>query len=241
MNCMDTGTLYIIATPIGNLEDMTIRAISILKEGVTAVFCEDTRQTRKLLNHFGISVPTHSLHAHSPQHRIEAAINLLVEGSSIAYVTDSGTPGISDPGSKLVTGARARSIPVCPIPGPSALAALASVSGYHGKRMIFTGFLSKKDGRRKKELRELRGFSGMILLYESPYRIKKLLVAIAEIFPESRVVIGREMTKFHEEIISDTARELIVRLDTITEKGEFTVAILNDDPLQFDNREDDDC
>jgi 16S rRNA (cytidine1402-2'-O)-methyltransferase len=240
MNCMETGTLYIMATPIGNLEDMTLRAISILQKEVEAVFCEDTRQTRKLLNHYGISVQTHSLHAHSPQHRIEAAIALLREGKSVAYVTDSGTPGISDPGSRLVAEARARFIPVCPIPGPSALAALASVSGYHGKRILFAGFLSKKEGRRKKELIELRGFGGLILLYESPYRIKKLLNAIADVFPTSRVLIGREMTKLYEEFIFDTTQGMLDRIDTITEKGEFTVAILNEDPPEDDTESDND-
>ena len=226
---METGTLYIIATPIGNLEDMTFRAVSILQKEVAAVFCEDTRQTRKLLAHYGISAPTHSLHAHSPQHRVEATIQLLREGKSVAYVTDSGTPGISDPGSRLVAEARAGAIPVCPVPGPSALAALASVSGYHGKRIVFAGFLSKKEGRRRKELMELRGFGGLIILYESPYRIKKLLAAVAEVFPGRRVIIGREMTKFHEEFIFDSAQGLLDRIDTIKEKGEFAVGILNDD------------
>lgn len=235
---MGTGTLYVIATPIGNMDDMTIRAISILKNEVGAVFCEDTRQTRKLLSHYGITAPTQSLHAHSPQHRIDGAIGILMAGKSIAYVTDSGTPGISDPGSKLVAAAREHSVPVCPVPGASALAALASVSGYHGRRLLFAGFLSKKDGRRKKELHELRSFGGLIILYESPYRIRKLLHAVAEVFPENRVLIGREMTKFHEEFISDTATGLLERIESIKEKGEFAVAILNDDPVEPDLPED---
>lgn len=237
---MGNGILYIIATPIGNMDDMTIRAISILKNEVETVFCEDTRQTRKLLNHYGITASTQSLHAHSPQHRIDGAIGILHEGKSIAYATDSGTPGISDPGSKLVAAAREHSIQVCPIPGPSALAALASVSGYHGRRVLFAGFLSKKDGKRRKELLELRGFGGLIILYESPYRIKKLLHAVAEVFPESRLVIGREMTKFHEEFLTDTAAGMLERIDSIKEKGEFSVAILNEDPMQPDTTDEDD-
>lgn len=236
---MEAGTLYIIATPIGNMDDMTIRAISILKDKIETIFCEDTRQTRKLLDHYGIAVPMQSLHAHSPQHRIEGAIGMLLEGKSVAYITDSGTPGISDPGSRLVAAARERSIPICPVPGPSALAALASVSGYHGRRLIFAGFLSKKDGRRKKELQELRGFGGLIVLYESPYRVRKLLHAIAEIFPECRVLIGREMTKFHEEFISDTAGGMLERIDSVKEKGEFAIAILNEDPSEPVAQEDD--
>jgi 16S rRNA (cytidine1402-2'-O)-methyltransferase len=225
---MDTGTLYILATPIGNMDDITIRAISILEKEIAAVYCEDTRQTRKILNHYGITVPTYSLHTHSPQHKIDSAIGFLRDGKSVAYVTDSGTPGISDPGSRLVAEAREHSITVCPIPGPSALAAIASVSGYHGKRIIFAGFLSKKDSRRKKELLELKGFNGLIVLYESPYRIKKLLAAIGEIFPECPVLIGREMTKFHEEFIYDSGLGMLLRLDDITEKGEFSIAINND-------------
>jgi 16S rRNA (cytidine1402-2'-O)-methyltransferase len=163
-----------------------------------------------------------------------------VAGKSIAYVTDSGTPGISDPGSRLVAEARANAIPVCPVPGPSALAALASVSGFHGKRIMFAGFLSKKEGRRKKELMELRGFGGLIVLYESPYRIKKLLAAIAEVFPGRMVLIGREMTKFHEEFIFDTSRGMVDRIDGIIEKGEFAVAILNDDAAQENENPEDD-
>lgn len=225
---MDSGILYIIATPIGNLEDITFRAVRILKEAIDVVYCEDTRQTRKLLNHYGIHAPTQSLHTHSSIQKIEGVIDLLLGGKSVAYVTDSGTPGLSDPGSRLAAAARERNIPVCPIPGPSALAALISVSGYHGKNVAFAGFLSKKENRRRKELLSLKEFIGLIILYESPYRIKKLLNAVRDVFPGCPVLIGREMTKFHEEFIYDTIENLTARADTIKEKGEFAVAIFND-------------
>ncbi|MBN2160610.1 MAG: 16S rRNA (cytidine(1402)-2'-O)-methyltransferase [Spirochaetes bacterium] len=224
---MAAGTLYIIATPIGNLEDITFRAVRVLKEETDTVFCEDTRQTRKLFNHYGIRAPLQSLHTHSSQRKIESVIGLLLSGKSVAYLTDSGTPGLSDPGSRLVSAARDSGVPVSPVPGPSALAAIVSVSGLHGKTVVFSGFLSKKENRRRTELQSLKKLEGLIVLYESPYRIKKLLAAINEIYPGRRVLIGREMTKLHEEFISAPIQELVASIDTIKEKGEFTVAICN--------------
>ncbi len=223
---MEAGTLYIVATPIGNLEDITCRAVRILKE-VNAVYCEDTRQTGKLLAHYGISAPKHSLHAHSADRKTGDAVERLKRGESLAYMTDAGTPALSDPGSLLVRAARDAEIPVVPLPGPSALAALISVSGFTEKRILFAGFLSKKEGKMRRELDELRKVPGIIVLYESPYRIKKLLKILAEEFPESRVVIGREMTKVYEEFIAGTAQQLYKNSDSMTEKGEFTVAIEN--------------
>ncbi len=225
---MSSGILYILATPIGNMEDITYRAVRLLREHVDLVYCEDTRQTRKLLNHYGISVPTQSLHTHSSVQKIEGIISLLQGGKSIAFATDSGTPGLSDPGSRLVSAAREQGIAVCPIPGPSALAAIISVSGYHGKNIVFAGFLSKKEGRRKKELTAFREFDSIIVLYESPYRIKKLINAIGDVFPGRKILIGREMTKLHEEFIYDTVENLISVIDTIKEKGEFSVVVYND-------------
>jgi 16S rRNA (cytidine1402-2'-O)-methyltransferase len=236
---MEQGTLYIIASPIGNLGDMTFRAVSILKEKIDAVYCEDTRQTKKLLNHYGINLPTRSLHTHSSEQKLDNAVDFMLEGHSAAYITDSGTPGISDPGSRLVAAARDRGITVCPIPGPSALAAIASVSGFHGKHIIFAGFLARKDGKRRKELTKLKEFPGLIIIYESPYRIKKLMPAIQEVFPGRQVLIGREMTKLFEEFIFGTSDELMINLDAIKEKGEFAVAI-NNDPKHSDEPEDDD-
>ncbi len=225
---METGTLYIIATPIGNMEDITMRAVRILKEEIETVYCEDTRQSRKLLEAYGVSVSARSLHAHSSDARIAEACDELLNGRTIGYLTDSGTPSLSDPGSRLVQEAPRRGIPVIPLPGPSALAALVSVAGFPEKNIIFGGFLSKKPGKRIHELERLREFSGIIIVYESPYRIRKLIEAIKEVFPDRPVIIGREMTKRFEEYITGTATEIFERRESITEKGEFSIAIHND-------------
>ena len=151
----------------------------------------------------------------------------MKEGKSISYVTDSGTPGISDPGSILVSNARLNNIEIIPVPGPSALAAVISVSGFPGKNVFFAGFLRKKEGKRRKELERLKEIEGTIVIYESPYRIRKLLSLIREVFPGSDIVIGREITKIHEEFISGKIEEIDENLANIKEKGEFTVAIYN--------------
>ncbi len=221
-----SGTLYIIATPIGNLKDITYRAVEIL-QSVSRVYCEDTRQSKKLLNAYSISVPTRSLHAHSSEQRIEEACGEVEAGESIAYLTDSGTPGISDPGNRLVREARIRGLNIVPLPGPSALATMASVSGFDGKTIIFGGFLSKKPGRRINELKSLREFKGTIIIYESPHRIVKLLKAVGEVFPLQNILVGREMTKIHEEFRLFTGEEILEETFSITEKGEFVIAINN--------------
>jgi 16S rRNA (cytidine1402-2'-O)-methyltransferase len=224
---MGKGKLYIIATPIGNLEDITLRAIKTLKDDTDYIFCEDTRQTGKILRHFSIKIPTLSFHSHSPLSRISRAVKIMCEGKNVSYLTDSGTPALSDPGSKLVSAARKSGIAVVPIPGASALATIISVSGFTGKNIIFTGFLSKKEGRRQRELEKLRDYKGVIVIYESPHRIKKLLKAVYAVFPHSEIIIGREMTKIHEEFIAGSAEEIHAAIDRIKERGEFTVAILN--------------
>lgn len=226
-HCVKQGTLYIIASPIGNLEDITLRALSILKSEVEHVFCEDTRQTRKLLNRYEIQLPASSMHSHSSEGKLQFAVDLLKQGKSVAYLTDAGTPGLSDPGNRLVTTCRNENITISPIPGPSALTAAISVSGFSGKNIIFAGFLSKKPGKRKNELTELKNFTGTIAIYESPHRIKKLLSDIAEIFPGSEVLIAREMTKIHEEILLYPIEGFLEGSVEITEKGEFTVLIAN--------------
>lgn len=224
---MNKGTLYIIATPIGNLSDITIRALETLKENTDYVFCEDTRITRRLLDHYNIAIPMQSLHAHSASAKVDYAVSLLNDGNSIAYMTDSGTPGLSDPGSALVKSARLNDIKIVPIPGPSAITSLLSVSGFQSKNILFAGFLSKKEGKQKKELISLKEYNGIIVIFESPYRIKKLMANINEIFPGCEVVVGREITKFHEEFITGTTGEIFNNIDKLKEKGEFTLAILN--------------
>ncbi len=219
------GTLYIIATPIGNLEDITLRAIRILREEVKAVFCEDTRQTGKLLAHLGISLPLYSLHSNSPATKYTRAVEFLQTGNSAAYLTDSGTPGISDPGSKLVRTCREAGISAVPIPGPSALTALLSVSGFPGRNVLFLGFLSRKPGKRRKELESIMALHSVGVIYESPRRIRALIKEIQEILPEAHVVIGRELTKLHEEIMFGTIDEIARDTETIAERGEFVLAV----------------
>ncbi|MDY6934637.1 MAG: 16S rRNA (cytidine(1402)-2'-O)-methyltransferase [Spirochaetota bacterium] len=220
-----SGILYIISSPIGNMEDITIRAIKILQGEVQYIFCEDTRRTKKLLHHYNIRIKTYSIHEHSLATKIEYAIKLLRNGNSIAYLTDSGTPGLSDPGGKLVSRARENKIQIVPIPGASALTSIISVSGFPGQNIFFAGFLSKKEGKRKKELERLMDYKGVIVIFESPYRIKKSLKTISDVFPECDIVIGREMTKLHEEFIIGKAKDIFSNIQNIRELGEFTIAI----------------
>lgn len=222
-----SGKLYIIATPIGNMEDITLRALRILKEETDIVYCEDTRQTAKLLNNYDIHVPARSLHTHSSKARLQSIIQELESGKTIAYLTDSGTPGISDPGGQLVALARKHNICVIPVPGASAVTAIISVCGFPATQFYFAGFLSKKEGKRKNQLQKLSQLDAIIVLYESPYRILKLLHAIAEVMPQAQIVIGREMTKHFEEFIYCTAGDIEDIAATLTQKGEFVVAVYN--------------
>jgi 16S rRNA (cytidine1402-2'-O)-methyltransferase len=234
---MEKGILYVIATPIGNLEDFTFRALRILKEETAAVFCEDTRQTKKLLSHYKIDLPAYPIHSHSRDGAINGAIALLSDGKSIAYMTDCGTPAISDPGSRLVSAARENGFPVSPLPGPSALTALASVTGFSGKMILLAGFLSKKEGRRRSELESLKSFHGSIIIYESPHRILKTIDSIGVVFPNRRIILGREMTKMFEEFIAGNTTELSENSSRIKQKGEFAIAINNTDDDSNDEDE----
>ncbi len=221
------GTLYIVATPIGNMEDITLRALRILKEETDYIYCEDTRNTRKLLSHYNIKLPALSFHSYSPEKTISSIIEKLEQGKSIAYLTDSGTPGISDPGAKIVRAARERAIPVIPLPGASAVTSLLSVSGFPSKNIVFLGFLARKDGKIIKELEQFKDFNGIIIIFESPYRIKRLLPILSNIFPDAEIIIGRELTKYYEEFISGTIKDINNDLNSIKEKGEFTIALYN--------------
>jgi len=223
----ETGTLYITATPIGNYDDMTIRAVNTLRNEIDIIYCEDTRQTGRLLSHFNIKKPLRSLHAHSDGRKIDSLIYELKDGKNIAYLTDCGTPGVSDPGSRIVEAVRKDDIEVVPLPGVSALATIVSVSGFTEKNVIFGGFLSKKPGKRVNELNRLKEFEGIIIIYESPHRIEKTLTDISEVFPGNRVVIGREMTKTFEEFISTEGKSIPDLLPRLKQKGEFAVSIHN--------------
>ena len=219
------STLYIVGTPIGNLGDITYRAVETLKN-VDVVAAEDTRHTLQLLTHLEIRKPLISCRAQNEEFAAQKIIQLMDEGKNIAFASDAGTPGISDPGAVLAGLARKAGHDVVPIPGPSAFATLVSVAGAGGKTLIFEGFLSPKPGKRRTRLKELLSTEDAIVLYESPFRIVKLLTDIADIDNNRRVVVGRELTKLHEEIIEGTASEL--RDDFASRasiKGEFAVFI----------------
>ncbi|HET6365886.1 MAG TPA: 16S rRNA (cytidine(1402)-2'-O)-methyltransferase [Pseudomonadales bacterium] len=221
---MPPGTLYVVATPIGNLEDLTLRALRTLKE-VALVACEDTRRTRVLLSHYGISVPVTSYFEHNKRVKGEVILRALRDGKSVALVTDAGTPGISDPGFRLVKDARAEGIPVTPIPGPSAVVTALSAAGVPADHFVFEGFLPVKPGRRLNRLRALRELETTIVCYESPHRIAASLAAIAEIFGETSIVLARELTKQFEEIVEGTPGALAERFAGVAARGEFTLVI----------------
>src|SRR5574344_1436793 len=201
------STLYIVATPIGNLGDITFRALETFK-AVDVIACEDTRHTLQLLTHFEIRKPLISCRSQNETFAGQKIISLLEKGQTVAYASDAGTPGISDPGAVLAGMARNAGHTVIPIPGAAAFVTLASVAGCGGKTLVFEGFLSPKPGRRRARLRELMQTGWAFVLYESPFRITKLLTDIADIEYERRVVVGRELTKLHEEIVDGSAAEV---------------------------------
>lgn len=228
------STLYIVATPIGNLEDITRRALRVLSEA-DWVACEDTRQTLKLLAHYGIKARLTSFHSYNLKRETPRLLGLLAKGESVALVSDGGTPGISDPGSHLVALARERGIAVTPVPGPSALSAVLSVVGFAGQTVSFAGFLSPKAGRRRRALEELLARPGGVVLYESPHRIVKLLEDLSALAPERGCLLAREMTKVHEEFLEGNPGELLTQLAGRTKiLGEFTVFVRPDKKHQVD-------
>ncbi len=217
--------LYIVATPIGNLKDITYRAIETF-ENVDYVAAEDTRRTLQLLTHFNIRKPLISCRAQNEEKAAEKIIDLLNKEKTVAFASDAGTPGISDPGAVLVGLVREAGHTVVPIPGASAFATLVSVAGQGGKAIIFEGFLPIKPGKRKTRVTELLQTGNAIVFYESPFRIVKLLAEIADIDSERRVLVGRELTKIHEEIIEGKAVEVHSELSNRTKiLGEFAVFV----------------
>lgn len=222
------STLYIVGTPIGNLGDITFRALETFRT-VDVIAAEDTRHTLQLLTHFGIRKPLVSCRAQNEAAASAKLLRLLDDGKTVAYASDAGTPGISDPGALLARLARQAGHTVVPIPGASAFATLASVAGDSGKTLVFEGFLSPKAGRRRARLRELYATGTAFVLYESPFRITKLLADMADIDTKRRVVVGRELTKLHEEIIEGTASELLADFSTRAKiLGEFAVFVSGD-------------
>ena len=219
------ATLYIIGTPIGNLGDISFRAAEILKTA-DLVASEDTRRTLKLLSHLGIRVTMISCRSQNEEFAAKKIVAALDQGLTVAYTSDAGTPALSDPGAALARCAAAAGHEVIPIPGPSAFAALLSIAGGMDKTVIFEGFLSPKQGRRRARLRELLAARAGIVLYESPFRILKLLEDVAEIDNARYTCIGREMTKVHEEYLRGTAAEVLAVLAARNEQiGEFSVYI----------------
>ena len=226
--------LYIVATPIGNLDDITLRAINTLREA-DVIACEDTRHTQTLLTHLGITGKRLiACHAHNEAASSQGIVGLLGQGLSVAYCSDAGTPGVSDPGSRLVRVVREAGFDVVPIPGASASVTLISASGLAGKTFTFEGFLSPKSGRRKSRLKELLAREEAFIIYESPFRILKTLSELRDLDDSRRLVLGREMTKAFEQFICGTPSEVISELKVV--KGEFALVVLP--PSKADTAED---
>ncbi len=219
------GVLYLVATPIGNLEDITLRALRILKDA-DAVACEDTRQTQKLLNHYGVTTRTVSYHEHNEMTRAAELVVELEEGARVALVSDAGMPAISDPGYRLISLAIRHGIPVVPIPGASAFVAALAASGLPTDSFRFGGFLPPKRGARLKELEQFRDSPRTQIYYEAPHRLKETLADLVEVMgPERQVVIAREVTKLHEEFLRGHAGDLVRQLAEREIKGEITLLI----------------
>ena len=219
------GTLYLVATPIGNLEDITHRAVRILRE-VRIVACEDTRHTRKLLNHYGIETRTISYHEHNERGRAAELLKQLAAGDDVAVVSDAGTPGISDPGFQLARLAIEAGIPVVPVPGPSALVSALITSGLPTDEFFFGGFLPARSGARRTRLAELRLLPATLVFYEAPHRIAATLQDAREILGERQAVVARELTKMHEEIARGLLSELGERFSSREHaRGEMVLII----------------
>jgi len=228
------ATLFIVATPIGNLEDITKRALRILTE-VDLILCEDTRVTKKLLDRYGIKTPVLSYHQHSKLQKIDYIINLLKQGRSLALVSDAGTPGISDPGNSLITKIMEVGLPlvrIVPIPGPSAVTTAASISGFPMDKFVFLGFPPTKKKRKKffeEIIRHLADSKHPVIFYESPYRILKTLNELRIMDNELRIVVCRELTKKFETIYRGNIGEVIKKVKNDEIKGEFVIIIKRDE------------
>lgn len=219
-----SGKLYIVATPIGNLEDMTFRAVRCLKEA-DLIAAEDTRTAKKLMSHYNINKPVTSYFEHNEIFKTETLIEKLLSGETIALISESGTPPVSDPGYRLVHEAINRSIDVIPVPGPCAAIAAISVSGLPIHRFCFEGFLPPKSGKRKNFLKSIIDEKRTLLLYESPHRILAALRDMLAVLGDRRAMLGRELTKLHEEKIYGNISDILHRLENRPVKGEITVVV----------------
>ena len=220
------GVLYIIATPIGNLEDISYRAVRLLRE-VDRIAAEDTRHTRKLLQHYQIATPLVSYYDHNQELQGGKILDMLSQGQSIALVSDAGTPCIADPGYCLVRDARAAGITVVPVPGPNAAITTLSAAGFPTDQFSFAGFPPAKEAKRRAFLRDILPLPGTIVLYEAPHRIADTIQEIMQLFgPDQQIALGRELTKLHEEIVTGTAAQLHADLvNSERERGEFVLLI----------------
>jgi len=218
------GKLFVVGTPIGNLEDITLRAIRVLKE-VDLIACEDTRHTQQLLNHYSITTRTVSYHQHNEMTRAPELIIQMEEGSEVALVSDAGMPGISDPGFRLVHLAIRHEIPVVPVPGASAFVAVLSAAGLPVDTFRFLGFLPAKKLARRKSLKELEGAKKPLIFYESPHRLVEMLGDVLAILGDRPAVVAREVTKVHEEFLRGTVTEVLGHLQEKPVKGEITVLL----------------
>lgn len=224
MERKEPGTLYLCATPIGNLEDITLRVLRILKE-VDCIAAEDTRHTRKLLSHFEIHTPLTSYHSYSSESKEESLIQRLLQGQNIALVSDAGLPGISDPGADLVRQALAENIKVVPVPGPSASLTALVASGLPTHKFVFEGFLSNQRKSRKKQLQELKREQRTLIFYESPHRLTDTLKDMLEELGDRPCAVARELTKLHEEIKRGKLSELLAYFIENHPRGEITIIV----------------
>ena len=231
------GTLFVVATPLGNLSDITLRAIDVLKS-VGAIAAEDTRRTRKLLSHFDVRTPLVSYHEHNEESASRRIVERLHRGDDVALVSDAGTPLIADPGYALVTLAVREGVNVVPIPGPSAVAAAVSAAALPPLPFYFVGFLPRRSGARKRKIQEVAGLRATLVFYESPHRIAASLSDLAEVLGDRRAVVARELTKIHEEFIRGTLSDLARTAETDTWKGEIVVVVAGDEADRPGRRED---
>lgn len=221
---MTSGILYIVATPIGNLEDITLRAIRILKQAAV-VAAEDTRRTKKLLDRYGIETPLTSYHDHNKEEKAPLLVAKLLEGHDVALVSDAGTPGISDPGYYLIRLTIGHGLRAAPVPGPAAAVAALSVSGLPTDRFAFEGFLPSRRSRRLKRLYELAGDERTLIFYEAPHRIISTIEDMLAAFGDRKAAVTRELTKMHEEVIRLNLSDMAIRLKEGSVKGEFTIIV----------------
>ena len=219
-----SGTLYLVATPIGNLEDISLRALRILREAAV-IAAEDTRHTRKLLTRHHIGGRLVSLHEHNERARTPALLRRLLSGDSVALVSDAGTPGISDPGTALVEAAADAGVPVVPIPGPSAVLAALAASGLPAEAVTFLGFLPERGAERRRALASIRGVPHTLVLFEAPHRLRETLEELLAALGERRIAVARELTKVHEEVYRATLSETVRRFSAEAPRGEFTLVI----------------